>query len=122
MESARAAHGYGDRRQPSGKGVRRYTRFKASLKGCLEYSGSAYLCPVEDMNERGFQLLSIAAPKVGDQMRFTLHETEEMHFSCLIEVRHVADDGFLGARIVDIGAADACTLRRLIDERSKCAA
>jgi len=122
VESARAAHGHGDRRLSSGKGVRRYTRFKASLKGSLEYSGSSYLCLVEDMNERGFQLLSIAAPKVGDQMRFTLHETEDTQFSCLIEVRHVADDGFLGARIVDIEAADACALRRLIDERSKCAA
>ena len=121
MESARATHGYGDRRLSSGKSVRRYTRFKASLKGCLEYSGSTYLCLVEDMNERGFQLLSIAAPKVGDQMRFTLHE-EHAQFSCLIEVRHVAADGFLGARIVEIEAADACALRRLIDERSKCAA
>ncbi|MGQ0749318.1 MAG: PilZ domain-containing protein [Betaproteobacteria bacterium] len=122
MESARATHGHGERRMPSGKGVRRYTRFKASLKGCLEYSGSSYLCLVEDMNERGFQLLSIASPKVGDQMRFTLHVTQDTQLSCLIEVRHVADDGFLGVRIVAIDSADASALRYLIDERSKCAA
>jgi hypothetical protein len=122
MESERVVDGHGERKAPSGKGVRRYSRFKASLKGRLEYSGSSYLCLVEDMNERGFQLLSVADPEVGDQMRFTLHVSRDTQLSCLIEVRHVASDGFLGARIVDIEAVDAGELRRLIDERSKWAA
>jgi hypothetical protein len=121
MESARGSDSQGERRTV-GKGVRRYNRFKASLKGCIEYSGSSYLCLVEDMNDRGFQLLSIAAPEVGEQMRFTLRVSQDAQLSCLIEVRHIASDGFLGARIVAIDAADASVLRRLIDEHSKCAA
>lgn len=122
MESARVMDGQGERKGSPGKGVRRYSRFKASLKGRLEYSGSSYLCLVEDMNERGFQLLSIATPEVGEQMRFTLPVSQDIQLSCLIEVRHVASDGFLGARIIDMDATDAATLRRLIEERVKLAA
>lgn len=122
MESARVPDSQGVRRVLSSKGGRRYSRFKASLKGCIEYSGSSFLCLVEDVNERGFQLLSIAAPEVGDQMRFTLQVSHDAQLSCLIEVRHVASDGFLGARIIAIDAADASVLRRLVDEYSKSAA
>lgn len=122
MESAQVPDSRDEKRTVSGKEVRRYGRYKASLKGCIEYAGSSYLCLVEDMNERGFQVLSIATPEVGDQMRFTLRVSPDVQLSCLIEVRHVASDGFLGARIVTIDAADASVLRRLINEQSKRAA
>jgi hypothetical protein len=49
-------------------------------------------------------------------MRFSLQVSQDVQLSCVIEIRHVDSDGFLGAKIVDISGADAEALSRLIDD------
>ena len=101
------------------KSARAHHRFNDSFSGSLEYLGLAYLCLVNDISQRGLRLCSAAPVDVGDRMSVDLRISEDVRFSCVIEIRQITSDG-LRAEIVDIADADAGVLGGRIEEH--CAA
>ena len=99
----------------SGNSARRYHRFNDSFSGSLDYLGLAYLCLVHDISQHGLRLWSAAPVEVGDRMSVDLRISQDVRFSCVIEIRQVASDG-LRAEIVEITDADAGVLGGRIEE------
>ena len=100
----------------SDKGVRRHHRFKASIRGTIEYLGVYYHCLVEDISEQGLQVLTRAAIGIGERINVYLRVSDAARIACAVEARHVNGDG-LGAEIVLIGQASSRVLTQFIEER-----
>ena len=93
---------------------RQHGRFRASIRGSVQYLGATYPCVVENVSEHGLFLRSSAVVGVGGEVNLDLLISQSTHLTCVAEVRHVTNDG-VGGQIVSIPDSGSKALGQLIE-------
>jgi hypothetical protein len=94
---------------------RGHQRIRKSVRGSIQYQGALYPCLLEDLSACGMALLTGADVGVGERVIVDLHASAQQRLICVVEVRHVHNDG-IGGEIVDISQSHSMRLAEIVRE------
>ena len=85
-------------------------------KAFLGSESTWFPCMIQDMSNQGFLILCNAEVKVGDILELKCELSPQRILQCKVEVRHY-NDGYLGAKIVEVSEFGSMLCRVFIDEQ-----
>ena len=93
----------------------RDARFAHSRRGELSQKGTRFPCLIQDISVRGFFIICVRNPVVGQELELRFELTPGHFHQCKIRVQHI-DNGCFGAEITDAGDEDNRVFQQFVEK------